>query len=416
MTFCGKKGLVLGSGTSGRGAMLALKKLGAEAIQADTEYLPEEITGCDFAVVSPGIRHDHPVYKYAREHDMPVYGEIGLGAMLNKAPVIGVTGTNGKTTTVSMLGSVYEAAGVRAAVCGNIGRSFAEAACEGGCDRVILELSSFQLLQAAPLKVHIACITNLSADHLDYHGNMLEYRHAKLKIADGQTPEDFLIVPEKLNLVGMRGSPTLLAFGRDCYEKEGRLYVMGAPFMRADELKAGGRHNVQNALNAALAAFADGIPPAAIRDGLMSFVPGDYRISPAGVYNGCAFYNDSKGTNIGATLAAARCMTGSTALIAGGSDKGYDYDELFRGLPGNVTAVFVTGGNSAGILESAARMGYAGAVACDSLGDAVRRAASGGFDSVLFSPASASFDRYANYEERGRAFESEVKKLFGSTS
>ena len=414
MDFKGKCGLIIGSGESGRGAEYALKKLGANSEVIDTEYIPTDMNKYDFIVVSPGIRHDHPAYKYSALHNVPIYGEIGLGAILNTAPVLGVTGTNGKTTTVGMLGSIYESAKINAVVCGNIGVSFARTSADGGYDRAIIELSSFQLLQASPLKVHIACITNLSADHLDYHGNMLEYRHAKLKIADGQTAEDFLIVPEKFNLVGISGTPTIIRFGKDCYEKNGELYAFGKPFMSTSELNVKGAHNVENALNSALMAMLDGISAEDVRRGLMNFKSDKYRLSLVGEYNDVKFYNDSKGTNISACLSATKCMKGSTSLIVGGSDKGYDYDDLFLGLPEMISAVFVTGDNAEKIMTSAHRMGYKNIMLCSSLAEAVKRSAGGGFDNALFSPASASFDRYANYKERGDAFEREVKKLFGA--
>lgn len=412
MLFKGRNALVLGGGTSGKGAAYVLAAEGAAVTVAETDGLPPDMKNYDLAVVSPGVRLDHPVYKYAEAHGLDLLGETGLGAIINTAPVLGVTGTNGKTTVVEMLGAIYAAAGTKAVLCGNIGRSFARAAYDETYERAIVELSSFQLLQAAPLKVHIACITNLAEDHLDYHGSMRAYRHAKLRIADGQTRADFLVVPQDFDLEGLQGDPTVLRAGVDCCERGGALYALGEKIMAASDLHAAGGHNLQNALDAALMTRLDGVPAEAIARGLSGFRTDAHRIAPVGVYNGAAFFNDSKGTNISATLAAAACMTGNTALIVGGSDKGYDYDALFRGLPPGVTAVFVTGGNAARITAAAARVGYANAAECADLGAAVRRAASGGFDSVLFSPASASFDRYANYAERGEAFEREVKKLF----
>ncbi len=406
--------MVLGSGRSGKGAAEALKAEGAEVTVTTGDGVPAGADNYDLFVISPGIKHSHPLYRYALLHNVPVLGEIGLGAMLNKQPVIAVTGTNGKTTTVEMLGSIYRAAGINAAVCGNIGRSFAEAAERGGYERVILELSSFQLLQAAPLHAHIAVITNIAEDHLDYHGSMLEYRHAKLRIADFQTSGDYLIVPSELNLIGMRGNPTVRRMGRDFGEVGGALYLGDNFLMRTEELKVLGAHNVQNALNAAYAAFLDGVESLFICEGLASFKASEHRITAVGEYNGTAFYNDSKGTNISATLAAAECMRGRVALIAGGSDKGLDYRPLFTALKGRVAAVFVTGGNAEKMMKAAEEAGYTEAVLCEDLGEAVRRAATSGYDSVLFSPASASFDRYKNYEERGEAFEREVRKLFGN--
>lgn len=412
MIFKGRNALVLGGGTSGKGAAYVLAAEGAAVTVAETDGLPPHMETYDLAVISPGVRRGHPVYEYAEAHGLEILGETGLGAMFNKAPVLAVTGTNGKTTVVEMLGAIYAAAGIRAELCGNIGRSFARVAYDKNYERAIVELSSFQLMQAAPLRVHIACITNLAEDHLDYHGGMRAYRHAKLRIADGQTRADFLAVPQDFDLEGLRGDPTVLRAGVDCYERDGALYVLGERIMASADLQVVGGHNIQNALNAALMARLDGVSVAAVKRGLCGFRTDAHRIAPVGVYNGAAFFNDSKGTNIAATLAAAACMTGNTALIVGGSDKGYDYDALFRGLPPHISAVFVTGGNAARITAAAARVGYRSAAECVDLGEAVRRAASGGFDSVLFSPASASFDRYANYAERGEAFEREVKKLF----
>lgn len=412
MIFKGKNVLIFGSGTSGRSAANVLEREGAEVTVIDSKTLPQDVDEYNLFVVSPGIKHTHPVYKYALLHDVPIMGEIGLGAMLNTRPVIAVTGTNGKTTTVEMLGRIYEAASIKAAVCGNIGSSFAEKAEIGGYDRVVLELSSFQLLQSSPLKVHIAVITNIAEDHLDYHGNMLEYRHAKLRIADRQTSDDYLIVPPDLNIIGMRGKPTVKIAGRDCSVINRKIYLNGEFLMHVDEMKVKGAHNVQNALNAAYAAYLDGVELEYIRIGLSAYEVSAHRIAAVCEYNGTAFYNDSKGTNISATLAAVDCMNGKTALIVGGSDKGYDYDTLFDRLKDKVAAVFVTGGNADRLLAAAKRTGYENIIECAELGDAVRRAAVGGYDSVLFSPASASFDRYKNYAERGEAFESEVRKLF----
>ena len=414
MKFKGKRGLIIGSGESGRGAEYALRIMGAKTDVIDTEYMPSDMNVYDFIVVSPGIRRSHPVYKFAEIRDVPLFGEIGLGAMLNTAPVLAVTGTNGKTTTVEMLGKIYSEAGIKAEVCGNIGRSFARVAGDGNYQRIILELSSFQLLQAKPLKVRIGCITNFSADHLDYHGNMLEYRHAKLHIADGQTNADYLLVPEKFNLVGISGNPSIIRAGRDFYEKDGVLYIFGKRLMRADELGTKGKHNVENALCAGTMAKLDGIADEDIITALTRFLPDKYRITQVGEFNGTAYFDDSKGTNVSACLSAIRCMNGTVGLIIGGSDKGYDFDDLFSEMPQNVTAVFVCGENARIIMDSARRIGYKDVMTVNELSEAVRLASLGGFDNVLFSPASASFDRYANYKERGDAFEREVKKLFSA--
>ncbi len=399
---------------SGLGAAEALRACGAEVTVAETKGAPADIGTYDLIIVSPGIPPSHPVFGLAERTGVPLTGDIGLGAMINTAPVIGVTGTNGKTTTVGMLGEIYAAAGIGTAVCGNIGRSFAACAAAGGYGRAIVELSSFQLLHARPLRVHIACILNIAPDHLDYHGNMRAYVEAKMRIADGQTPDDFLLVPDSVDISGISGKPTVLTEGRDFYADDG-LVVMGRRIMPLAEIAAKGKHNAKNALYAATAAYADGVTEDAISYALSRFRTGAHRICAAGEYNGTCFYDDSKGTNPAATLAAAECMSGNTALIAGGSDKNCDYAELFEKLPANVTAVYLTGDNAEKMASAALRAGGRFVKICAALSECVTLCAKGGYDSVLFSPASASFDRYSGYEERGKAFEREIRRLVSGT-
>ncbi len=413
MDYSGKRVLVLGSGVSGIGAASVLRALKANVTVCDTDSLPD-LNGFDIAVVSPGIPPDHYVFNELRRLCISIMSDIGLGAELNTAPVTAITGTNGKTTTVEMLGRIYSEAGIRAAVCGNIGVSFAERAYKGGYDRAVLELSSFQLLNASPLKAHIACILNITPDHLDYHGDMRSYSRAKLKISDRQTPDDFLFVPKDLDISGMCGSAEVLREGVDFYADE-YITVAGKRIMRTAEVGARGLHNLQNALFAAAAAYADGVNEQVICKALNGFRTGEHRISLVGEYNGTCFYNDSKGTNPGATVAAAECMSGSVALIAGGSDKGIDYSYLFGRLPENVVAVYLTGDNAARMASAAEREGRYAVTVCDTLRECIQLCGRGGYDCVLFSPASASFDRYKNYAERGKFFEREVGFLISGT-
>lgn len=412
MDFNKMRVLVLGNGESGLGAEYALKKLGAKVTVVSSDGLPKGTDKSDLVVVSPGIRPDHPIFEYSRAKGLPVIGETGLGAMINRAPVIGVTGTNGKTTVVGMLGSIYSATCITAAVCGNIGRSFARTVADKQYDRVILELSSFQLLHSAPLKVHIACLLNVSPDHIDYHGSYAEYIAAKLHITDGQGPDDYFLIPADFDAGAISVSSNVMREGKDFKIMDGYLTVCGRHIVQVSELAVSGAHNLKNALFATAAAYFDGIEDAAIAEGLRGFHTGAHRISFVGEYNGTCFYNDSKGTNVSATLAAAECMNGSTALIAGGSDKACDYAELFTRLPAYVTAIFLTGANAEKMAEAAQASGRRNVIVCATLGDCVRLSSRGGYDNVLFSPASASFDRYSNYVERGEVFEREVKNLF----
>ena len=410
MDFNGIRALVMGKGVSGKGVADVLGKLGARVTVREGRTLPELAGKYDVVAVSPGLPPDHPIFGEASRLGIEIASDISIGAMLCTAPVIAVTGTNGKTTVVSMLGAIYDEAGIRAAVCGNIGRSFSECAYAGGYERAVLELSSFQLLHAGALRAHIACILNITPDHLDYHGSMSAYRAAKIRIADRQTSGDFLLVPGDLDISEARGSAEVLREGKDFYA-DGHLTVMGKRIMPVCDIAVQGAHNVSNALFAAAAAYADGVQEDAIARALSVFRTGAHRISEAGMCGGTVFYDDSKGTNPAATLAAARCMKGNTALIAGGSDKMCDFTDMFERMPRNVTAVFLTGDNAGKMADAARRVGGRAVIVCDTLRECVTLSGRGGYDSVLFSPASASFDRYADYAERGKAFEREIGRL-----
>ena len=227
---------------------------------------------------------------------------------------------------------------------------------------------------------------------------MRSYVRAKLKISDRQTPDDFLFIPKELDISGINGDARILREGIDFYADE-YITVAGKRIMRTAEVGARGLHNLQNALYAAAAAYADGVNEDAICKALSGFRTGEHRMALVGEYNGTCFYNDSKGTNPGATVAAAECMSGSVALIAGGSDKGIDYSYLFGRLPENVVE----------------REGRYAVTVCDTLRECIQLCGRGGYDCVLFSPASASFDRYKNYAERGKFFEREVGFLISGT-
>ena len=393
MEMSGKNVLIIGKGISGEGARDAATALGAQAVITETADVPPEAEKADLIVVSPSVKPCHPIFAYAVLHGKPLVGEIGLGAMINTKPVIGVTGTNGKTTVVEMLGAVYREAGIKAAVCGNIGISFSRTAVHGNYDCVILELSSFQLLNAAPLHCHIACITNIDEDHIDYHGSFFEYKRAKLAICARQTSRDFFIKRSTDDYFIKTDAAVADAHAVDY------------------EIKARGLHNKLNAGFAAAVARLDGISEGVIRRALENFEPSSYRIALSAEINGTKFFNDSKGTNISATIAAARTVSGSSALIVGGSDKGGSFEKLFDGLPENITCVFVIGQTADRIMCAARLRGFSRTVKCSGLADAVCKAANGGFSNVLFSPACASFDEYRNYAERGEAFDSIVKGL-----
>lgn len=393
MDFNGINALVVGKGISGQAAADTLTLLGAMVTSVETDAVPPETENADLIVVSPSVRPDHPLFAYAALHDKKIIGEIGLGAMINTKPVIGITGTNGKTTVTRMIGEIYKAAGKKAAVCGNIGVPFSFTAAIGDYDVAVVELSSFQLLNAAPLACHIACITNIDEDHTDYHGSFFNYKRAKLSISDRQTKDDFLLIRSTDDYF-LRTDAIIVGVGPVDYE-----------------IGAKGLHNKMNAGFAAAAARIDGIDEKIITRALKNFVPDDYRITLTAEINGVSYYNDSKGTNVSATLAAANTMSGNTALIVGGSDKGASFEKLFSDMPQQISCVFVLGQTADRIMCAARLRGYTNIVKCDDLTTAVNQASCGGFSNVLFSPACASFDIYKNYAERGEAYDEAVKGL-----
>ena len=394
--FKNKRVLIAGKGVSGKGAREALEVAGAVCAYAE------------------------PIFAFAKENSIPLIGELELGAMLNVRPIIAVTGTNGKTTVTQLLGEILRRSGRNPAVCGNVGSSFSLAASRGGYDCAVVEVSSFQLETIVSFRPHIAVITNITPDHLDRHKTIEAYCAAKLRIAENQTEKDFLVLSQDdialCSLKGLAPKSRVLYTSLNrklsgAYTYNNAIYYDCERICGVERVKLEGEHNLKNVLSAVCAAKAFGIDNASIVDALTSFAADSHRLRLVARVRGKNYYNDSKGTNIAASVCAARAMSGTTCMIVGGSDKGYEYDELFASLPKHVVRVAAVGQTASKVKNAALRANFENVQTFNDFSKAFEWAKEGDEENVLLSPASASFDMFSSYVERGEEFERLVRNV-----
>jgi UDP-N-acetylmuramoylalanine--D-glutamate ligase len=409
-TWLPRRALVLGLARSGRAAAAALARRGVDVVAADCSSdvdagrlgdlgvelrlgTEEEalLEGVDLVVKSPGVPAESPLAAAARARGVALWSEVELGYRLLPADagLIGVTGTNGKTTTTELLGAMLRSAGRAVEVAGNVGRALTDAVESARDDSwIVCELSSFQLEDVHMLACDVAVLLNLEPDHLDRHGSFAAYRAAKLRIFERARTK---VVP--------RG------FG-----------IEGIEFSADDPLPAEplipGRHNRENAAAATSAARAAGVPDEAIADALRTFPGVPHRLELVRELRGVRWVNDSKATNTAAAARGVAAYDAPLRLILGGSLKGEDFGSFVRALPAGVRSIYLVGAASdelAAALDGAGR-GY---VRAGDLATAVFLAASDAEagDVVLLSPACASFDQFANFEERGDTFRRLVQGL-----
>ncbi len=420
MILNAKSALVVGTGVSGKSAFDVLSGRGCDCVICDDgNNFPQDLN-VDLIVVSPGVPKNSKIFDYARNNSITLIGELELGWVLNgEKDVVAITGTNGKTTVTQLVGSIVGKV-CAAKICGNIGIPFSKIASEGAYDKAIVETSSFQLETIDSFRPHIACITNIDCDHLDRHGTMEIYAKTKLRIAQNQKEGDFLVLSrDAIPVSYLRGFlprsqiyyTSLDGKVRGAYRQGDELMFMNEKICLRDDLKLEGDFNVCNALSAICIFRLLEIKPEVIREGIRSFDTSAHRLKRVRSVGGKTYYDDSKGTNIAATLWACKAMKGSTLLILGGSDKGYSYDALFEGLPSDVKEIVLIGETADKIEKSASAYGFAALKRCDTLEEAVIYASSAAVENVLLSPASASFDMFKNYAERGEAFVKAVKEL-----
>jgi UDP-N-acetylmuramoylalanine--D-glutamate ligase len=372
----------------------------------------ELLEGVTLLVVSPGVPWELPLLVEARRRGVEVIAEVELASrFLVGVPLVGVTGSNGKTTVTSLVGEILRAAGWRVGVGGNIGTAASELALAGGFDTVVLELSSFQLEGCSTLRPRVGVLLNISPDHLDRHPTVGSYLAAKVRIFAHQYPDDVAVLnADDRALAGVSVPSRTARFSLtdrtvEAHLEGDTLVLDRELLLPRSQLCLLGDHNVANALAAALAASRLGIPTEAIAAALAAFAPLPHRHQVVAEGGGVRWVDDSKGTNIGATAAGlAGYPAGTVHLILGGLGKGQNFGELRSAVEDKLARVYLIGEAAEEI--AAALQGTAPIEKCGTLDEAVRRAATNtrSGDTVLLSPACASFDQFANYAHRGNEF------------
>lgn len=440
-----KNTLILGAGRSGLSAARLVKRLSGIPIVYDEkaisipddlkdvkfEFGSPELKICDGAktvIISPGFPATHPLILRAVEMELDVVGELAFGCRYIKKPMIAVTGTNGKTTTVSLIGQLLKGAGLRSCVAGNNGVPITSVIDDANSsDWVVLEVSSFQMEFSDGLHPDIALWLNLTPDHLYRHGDIQEYAALKAKLfrslKEGGVGiingSDFVVVEsvKKIGLKNIFKFSSLTHDGMDGWvSKEGELIYVGTDPTKftysTKQLQLIGRHNYENVLGALLAISAAGVDLDCVRESLSNFTPPDHRLKLVREIEGVKFYNDSKATNVDSALVALSSFDSSIIWIAGGRDKGSPYKPLEEIVRSKVKAVIALG-EAAFKIESELKRAAQDFFIVKDLKEAVKaafvRAKRG--DVVLFSPACSSYDMFGDYEERGRAFMKEVMQL-----
>lgn len=444
--FENKKVLVLGLAKSGESAARLLDKLGAivtvndgkpfeenpaaqslleDGIKVVTGGHPLELLDEDFALMvkNPGIPYSNSMIEKALEKGIPVLTEVELAYLISEAPIVGITGSNGKTTTTTMIGEVLTAAGQNGLLSGNIGYPASQVAQTAtDKDTLVMELSSFQLMGIQEFHPEIAVITNLMPTHIDYHGSFEDYVAAKWNIQSNMTAADYLVLnfnQELAKELATKTNATVVPFSTlekvdGAYLEDGLLYFRGEKVMAADEIGVPGSHNVENALATIAVAKLRSVDNETIKETLSGFGGVKHRLQFVDQINGVKFYNDSKSTNILATQKALSGFDNSKViLIAGGLDRGNEFDELVPDITG-LKKMVILGQSAERVKRAADKAGVAYIDAAD-IADATRKAselAEEG-DVVLLSPANASWDMYANFEVRGDLFIDTVAELKG---
>ncbi|NKE05367.1 MULTISPECIES: UDP-N-acetylmuramoyl-L-alanine--D-glutamate ligase [Mesobacillus] len=444
-TYQHKKILVLGLAKSGVSAAALLHKLGAFVTVNDSKPLDENPEaqglleqgikvvcgshpielmdeGFELVVKNPGIPYFNPMIEKAIEKEIPIITEVELAYQISEAPLVGITGTNGKTTTTTLIFDMLEAGDKHPLIAGNIGTVASGVAQEATSENtIVIELSSFQLMGIDQFKPRIAIITNLYDAHLDYHGTRKEYIGAKALITKNQTEEDFLIVnadQEEVMEIARNSRAQIVPFSTNkvletgAYVMDGWVCFNGEKIIEAKDIVLPGKHNLENILSAVAATLLSGADKGAIHKVLTTFAGVRHRLQYVDTIDERKFYNDSKATNILATENALAAFEAPIVLLAGGLDRGNAFDELIPALK-NVKTLITFG-------ETAEKVGQAGrdaGIKTILRADNVEKAVPVAFehsepgDVILLSPACASWDQYKTFEVRGDMFIEAVHKL-----
>jgi UDP-N-acetylmuramoylalanine--D-glutamate ligase len=405
--------LVVGLARSGLAALRALETHGEDALGVDRKTGSDglaELAHARAVVKSPGVPREAPVIAAARERRLPVLGEVELAWRLLPNEFIAVTGTNGKTTTVELIGHIHREAGLPVAVAGNVGTAVSSLVGTLGAEAVVVcETSSFQLEDTIAFAPEGAVLLNLAPDHLDRHGTFEAYRAAKLQVFARQGNDDVAVAPVGLGIEDLGGCARRVCFGAapeaDLADRAGQLWWGDEPLLATGEIRLRGAHNRANAMAAAAICLARGVEADAVRAGLRTFAGVEHRLEEVARVGGVLYVNDSKATNVDSTLVALRSFEAPVHLILGGRGKGQDFTPLRAPVAERCAGAYLIG-------EAAPALAAAvGGRDCGDLERAVAgaRAAARPGEVVLLSPACASYDQYADFEARGRHF----KELVG---
>jgi UDP-N-acetylmuramoylalanine--D-glutamate ligase len=443
----GARAVVVGMARSGVAAVELLREQGARVTAVDqspvtnlgTVVLPQEAAsfeGADLVVLSPGVPADLDLIEQVRRRGVPVIGDLELASWFMKGEIIGITGSNGKTTTTALTGHILKSSGIPAQVGGNIGTppaSLVKTSRAGQWN--VLELSSFQLETISTFRAHVGAALNVTPDHLDRHHTFEKYAAAKGRLFENQRSDDFAVLNADDPVTrgyAERGPAKPMWFSSTRQVEPGAsrqfwLFVMGGasfernaitldgkPLMEVSEVPLRGVHNLENTMAAAIIAQLAGATHEQIRTAVMSFLGVEHRLEFVRELDGVAWYNDSKATNVDATLKALAAFAGGLWVILGGKDKNSDYRPLAAAMK-NKTREALLIGAAADKIEVQLR-GDVSTVKCGTLEVAVRHAYASARpgDTVLLAPACASFDQFENFEHRGREFKRLVNELEGN--
>lgn len=451
MDICDKKVLVVGTGISGIGAVKLLHQAGAFPVLFDSnegldkeeirKKLPEGIR-CEIklgtmtqeekeeislVVVSPGVPLDIPFIEEFQERKTPIWGEVELAYRYSKGQVLAITGTNGKTTTTSLLGEIMKNNRESVYVVGNIGNPYTEVAFETTEDTVtVAEISSFQLETTDSFRPAVSAILNITPDHLNRHHTMENYVAVKESIAKNQTKKETCVLNYEDSYTrefGERVSANVFYFSsarkleKGIYLEDDMIVLANEDgiqkLMNIHEMNLLGTHNVENVMAAIAMAISFGVPIPSILETVKKFKAVEHRIEYVATKQGVAYYNDSKGTNPDAAIKGIQAMNRKTILIGGGYDKQSEYDEWIESFDGKVKYLVLLGQTREKIAECARKHGFEDIIFADSLEEAVEVSASKAEagEAVLLSPACASWGMFPNYEVRGKMFKEYVMGL-----
>lgn len=443
-----KKIVILGGGESGVGTAILAKKEGykiwlsdkgkikekyknvLEHLEIDWEeekHTESQIFDADVVMKSPGIPDTVPMIKALRAKGIPVISEIEFAAEYTSAVIVGITGSNGKTTTTKLTHHILKDGGLQVGMAGNVGDSFAKQVAETNAGYYVLELSSFQLDGIEKFRPHIAVLTNITPDHLDrYEYKFENYIEAKFRITKNQTKDDYFIYDADDEVItnwlkNNKVEAQLLPFSLERKLENGAYLENDTIIIKTEnteltmatsDLTLQGKHNTKNAMAAATVAKLLKIRKNTIRESMESFQGVEHRLEKVLKINNVQYINDSKATNVNATYYALESMEGQTVWILGGVDKGNVYDELLPLVNEKVKAIICLGVDNTKIMNSFGNC-VETLIETQSMSEAVKMAyrLSEKGDTVLLSPACASFDLFENYEDRGRQFKEAVRNL-----